>query len=109
MEKLRRAIFYAAHCKSYKGGKRMNKMSSIKRNFLRTYGIISVLFLMILIMTIISPTFRTPENATNILRQVSVNGILSVAMTIVILTGGIDLTVGALLAVSGVIAGSILV
>ena len=87
----------------------MNKMSSIKRNFLRTYGIISVLFLMILIMTIISPTFRTPENATNILRQVSVNGILSVAMTIVILTGGIDLTVGALLAVSGVIAGSILV
>ena len=49
------------------------------------------------------------DNAVNILRQVSVNGIIAIGMTFVIMTGGIDLTVGSVIAVSGVIAGSILV
>lgn len=83
-------------------------VSERKTGFLRKYGIMIVLLLMIIIMTIASPTFRTFSNATNILRQVSVNGILSIGMTLVIITGGIDLTVGSLLAVSGVVVGSIL-
>ncbi|MDB4908559.1 MAG: Monosaccharide transporter rane protein family [Gemmatimonadetes bacterium] len=48
--------------------------------------------------------FATPENLLNVLRQNSMLGLVALGMTFVILTGGIDLSVGALLAVSGVIA-----
>ena len=76
--------------------------------FFRKYGILMVLVFMWVLLLIVSPTFRTLKNAENILRQVSVNGILAIGMTFVIMTGGIDLTVGALVAVVGVISGSIL-
>ena len=46
--------------------------------------------------------FGTPENILNVLRQNSVLGLVALGMTFVILTGGIDLSVGALLAVAGV-------
>lgn len=85
----------------------MNKMKNM--DFARKYGILLVLIIMWMIMLIVSPTFRTADNAINILRQVSVNGIIAIGMTYVIMTGGIDLTVGSLIAVSGVVAGSILV
>ena len=78
-------------------------------DFLKKYGILIVLIAMWVMMLIVSPTFRTVENAVNILRQVAVNGIIAIGMTFVIMTGGIDLTVGSLIAVSGVVAGSILV
>ncbi|MDF2513135.1 MAG: inner-rane translocator [Herbinix sp.] len=77
--------------------------------FAKKYGILIVLIIMWIIMLSVSPTFRTTDNAVNILRQVSVNGIIAIGMTFVIMTGGIDLTVGSLIAVSGVVAGSILV
>jgi galactofuranose transport system permease protein len=48
--------------------------------------------------------FPTPENLVNILRQNSMLGLVALGMTFVILTGGIDLSVGALLAVAGVVA-----
>lgn len=78
-------------------------------DFARKYGILLVLVFMSGILICVSPTFRTMDNAVNILRQVSVNGIIAIGMTFVIMTGGIDLTVGSVIAVSGVIAGSILV
>lgn len=49
--------------------------------------------------------FLNPRNITNLVLQVSVNGILAVGMTLVILTGGIDLSVGSVVALSGVILG----
>lgn len=49
--------------------------------------------------------FFTARNLTNLCRQVSINGILSVGMTYVILTGGIDLSVGSVVALSGIVAG----
>lgn len=49
--------------------------------------------------------FFTARNLTNLCRQVSINGILSVGMTYVILTGGIDLSVGSVVALAGVVAG----
>jgi ribose transport system permease protein len=52
--------------------------------------------------------FLTSENQTNVLRQVSINGILAVGMTLVILTAGIDLSVGAVLAVCGIMSADIL-
>ena len=51
--------------------------------------------------------FLTPENLLNVLRQNSMLGLVALGMTFVVLTGGIDLSVGALLAVSGVVAGAL--
>ena len=82
-----------------------NRLAS---DLFRKFGLLIVIVLMIVIMTFVSPVFLTSGNIINILRQVSLNGILAVGMTFVILTGGIDLSVGSLIAVSGVIAGSLL-
>ncbi|MEW6058065.1 MAG: inner-membrane translocator [Bdellovibrionota bacterium] len=49
--------------------------------------------------------FFSARNLTNLCRQVSINGILSVGMTYVILTGGIDLSVGSVVALAGIVAG----
>lgn len=62
------------------------------------------LLLMIVVMTFLSDNFATSDNFFNILRQTSVNLCISVGMTLVILTGGIDLSVGSVLALSGAIA-----
>ena len=85
------------------------KLKKVNADQIRKYGILLVLILMWVVMIIVSPTFRTVENALNILRQVAVNGVLAIGMTYVIMTGGIDLTVGSLIAVSGVVTGSLLV
>ncbi|KUO74570.1 MAG: sugar ABC transporter permease [Clostridia bacterium BRH_c25] len=77
--------------------------------FLKKFGILIVLITLWAILLAVSPTFRTIENGINILRQVAVNGIMAIGMTFVIMTGGIDLTVGSLIAVSGVVTGSLLV
>jgi ribose transport system permease protein len=59
------------------------------------------LLLLCLLMTILSDRFLTQNNILNILRQVSINGIIAVGMTFVILTSGIDLSVGSVMAYSG--------
>ena len=56
-----------------------------------------------LLLTILSPHFLTLSNMLNILRQVSIIGIVSVGMTCVIISGGIDLSVGSVLALSAII------
>ena len=57
-------------------------------------------------MAILSPAFLSFTNITNILRQTSINGIVAVGMTFIIITGGIDLSVGSVLALSAVVATS---
>lgn len=54
-----------------------------------------------------SGRFLTLVNLTNVLRQTSVNTIIAVGMTIVIITGGIDLSVGAVLALAGVVSSAV--
>jgi len=71
-------------------------------------GLIIALVLMVIAISIAKPVFLKPDNLINVVRQVSMNGILAVGMTLVILTGGIDLSVGALVAVTGVISGYML-
>lgn len=62
-----------------------------------------------LFMCIVSKNFLTVSNINNIARQVSVNAIISIGMTMVILTGGIDLSVGPVMALSGTfMAGAML-
>ncbi len=66
------------------------------------------LALMVLAMTLLSDKFATADNLFNVMRQVSVNLCISVGMTLVILTGGIDLSVGSVLAFSGAIAAGLM-
>ena len=59
------------------------------------------LLVLIAIVSTLSPNFFTINNLFNILQQTSVNAIMAVGMTLVILTSGIDLSVGSLLALTG--------
>ena len=67
-------------------------------------GALILLALVCIIATARYEAFLTPENLLNVLRQNSMLGVIAVGMTFVILTGGIDLSVGSLLALAGVIA-----
>lgn len=66
------------------------------------------LLVMVIAMSFLSDSFLTPENGWNILRQISINLCLSIGMTLIILSGGIDLSVGAVLALSGAVAAGLL-
>jgi ribose/xylose/arabinose/galactoside ABC-type transport system permease subunit len=58
------------------------------------------------IAALASDTFLTQSNLTNLLRQIVINGLLSLGMLVVILSGGIDLSVGAVLALSAILVGT---
>ncbi|OCQ89670.1 ribose ABC transporter permease [Nostoc sp. MBR 210] len=73
-------------------------------NFLQVAGILPILVIICILFSLLSPNFFTAGNAVNILRQASINIVLATGMTFVILTGGIDLSVGSILAVSAVVA-----
>ncbi len=78
-------------------------------DFLYSYGI--VLFLVALCVFFqweTRGTFLTVRNLSNVLRQISVNTILGVGMTMVIITAGIDLSVGAILALAGVLSTAVI-
>jgi len=65
-------------------------------------GLFLALFALIVISSLISEAFLSPFNIVNVLRQVALYGIVSIGMTFVILTGGIDLSVGSIVAVVSV-------
>jgi ribose transport system permease protein len=81
-------------------------MVSNKKNFLFKYISLIGLLLLCLIIAFISPRFLTVSNMLNVLTQVSVNAILAIGMTFVILTGGIDLSVGSVLAITGAVVAT---
>lgn len=60
------------------------------------------------IVSILNPRFLTHANILNVLRQTSINSIIAIGMTLVILTGGIDLSVGSILAFCGAVMASLL-
>lgn len=72
---------------------------------LRDYGIYLALGVLVAYFAIALPQFRTPDNALLVLLQVAVIGIIAIGMTFTILTAGIDLSVGSLLAVAGMFSG----
>lgn len=73
-------------------------------SFAQKQGALVLLALVCILATVRYEEFLMPENLLNVLRQNSMLGIIAVGMTFVILTGGIDLSVGSLLALAGVIA-----
>jgi ribose/xylose/arabinose/galactoside ABC-type transport system permease subunit len=75
---------------------------------LRVSGLIWVLVVMCIAAAIVSDAFLNPFNIINVLRQVALFGIVSIGMTFVILTAGIDLSVGSIVAVTAVVAAMLL-
>ena len=73
--------------------------------FARKYGISLVMVFMVVLLSVVSPTFRTSGNVLSVLLQVSINGILALGMVFVITAGGIDLSIGSMLALTSVIIG----
>jgi simple sugar transport system permease protein len=71
-------------------------------------GLALVLLTLVVIVTVSSPTFLTTGNVLNVFRQAAPNLIVAVAMTLVITSGGIDLSVGSTLAVVGVLSAVLL-
>lgn len=71
------------------------------------YGILLALLLLCFVLALISENFLSTRNILNVLRQSSINGILAIGMTFVILTRGIDLSVGSVAAFAGVVAASL--
>ncbi|CZF84419.1 ribose ABC transporter permease [Grimontia marina] len=70
-------------------------------------SLIALLFL-IVVVSFLNPNFFTVDNILNILRQTSINAIIAVGMTLVILTAGIDLSVGSVLALCGAFAATLI-
>jgi ribose transport system permease protein len=76
----------------------MTKTNSKFSNFMEHYAIYIILVALIAILSVINPNFFTTSNLLNVLRQCSIYAILAMGMTFVIISGGIDLSVGALTA-----------
>lgn len=72
---------------------------------LREAGIGLALVLMVLVFSAFAPRFASTTNFTNILTQISINTVIAVGMTFVILLGGIDLSVGSVLALATIVGG----
>ena len=74
------------------------------KNLLVEYKSLVGLLGLVIVVALLSPSFLTVNNILNVLRQTSVNAIIAAGMTFVILTGGIDLSVGSILGFSGAVA-----
>ena len=79
-------------------------MNRKKINF-KNYGIFVVFIVLVIILVILSPNaFAKPRNLINVVKQASINGVLACGMMFVIIAGGIDLSAGSVVALSGVVA-----
>jgi ribose transport system permease protein len=97
--------------KNSKGESGMNeqsRMRSIVNVFLKEVGIGVVLLVLVIAFSLGAPHFFSVINFANIFTQISINTVIAVGMTFVILLGGIDLSVGSVLALCSIIAGKVL-
>ncbi|MCR9089087.1 MAG: ABC transporter permease [Rhodobacteraceae bacterium] len=86
---------------------RARDLKTLAARYGQKYGILAALVLVCLALTVANEFFLTPRNIVNVLRQASINGILAIGMTFVILTRGIDLSVGSVVALAGVVSASL--
>src|ERR1700710_318879 len=75
----------------------------------RESGALIVLLVAVGALTLVSPEFLTGNNLANLARQVAIFGILAIGQLMVILTGGIDLSVGSILGLAGAVTAQLLV
>lgn len=74
--------------------------------FLRKYAIVVIFLAMCVAMSMMTSAFYQPNNLVNVVRQISVVGIIAIGVTMVIITTGIDLSSGSVLALAAVLAAS---
>jgi ribose transport system permease protein len=83
-------------------------MNPKTKEFLARFQSVIALVLMVAFLSVKADHFLTRDNGLNVLRQISINLCLSIGMTLVILSGGIDLSVGSVLALAGAVAAALL-
>lgn len=84
------------------------KSSKSISNYMQKLGPLIGLFVITIILSVMSSSFLTLDNLLNVLRQVSINALIAFGMTFVILTGGIDLSVGSILALGSALTAGML-
>ncbi|MBQ6594048.1 MAG: ribose ABC transporter permease [Clostridia bacterium] len=83
-------------------------VTGVKSYFKRNAGILIGLFVLCVVVSLRSEKFLTQDNIMNVLRQISANMYLASSMTMILIAGGIDLSVGSIIAITGVTAGTLL-
>lgn len=87
---------------------RMDKKAKLSfANLYSTYGVFFILVIEFLIFSLASKSFLTLGNILSVGRQMSFTGIAAIGMTLVMLTGGIDISVGSMLAMAGVLCAKL--
>ena len=81
----------------------LNKGKNLK-SLISEYFIFVIFIIIVVGLTILKPSFITPSNLVNILKQASINGILAFGMMFVIISGGFDMSVGSTVAFAGILA-----
>jgi ribose transport system permease protein len=77
-------------------------------DFLKKFKSLIAIIILCIVISLLTDKFMTTSNFWNVMRQISVNVCISVGMTLVIITAGIDLSVGSILAISGAVAAGLL-
>lgn len=80
----------------------------MKKISIGALGPLLALVILVVVVSVMNPSFVTPNNLLNLLRQVSINALIAFGMSFVILTGGIDLSVGSTLALSGALTAGLI-
>ena len=94
--------------KTVSDGKSMNRANHLD-NIMQKLGPLLGFIILVVIVSILIQAFYTPLNILNLLRQVAINALIAYGMTFVILTGGIDLSVGSILALSSALMAGMMV
>jgi ribose transport system permease protein len=79
------------------------------REIVARFGLVMAFVALVIVLSTLSDRFLTPSNIINVLRQISINAIIAGGMTVVIIGRGIDLSVGSLLALTGVVGAGLAV
>lgn len=83
----------------------MKHKKQFNASTLQQFAAFGSLILMVILFSFLSPYFLNFDNLITVIKQTSVIGILAIGVTFVIITGGIDLSLGSVVALSGVVAG----
>ncbi|WP_061978264.1 MULTISPECIES: ABC transporter permease [unclassified Aureimonas] len=81
--------------------------SERRRLLIQEYGIFIAFLVLVAVLALSNEFFLTAGNISNVLLQTSINGVLAIGMTFVILTRGIDLSVGSVVALAGMVSASL--
>jgi len=85
-----------------------NKFINIFKKFVKDQTLIFILIGLCIIVYSVSPVFLTPRNLINVLIQISINALIATGMTFVIISGGIDLSVGSVAALCGIVVTAVI-